>query len=447
MAFVAVCAALIAFAQDSAWAAEAGEPVADDLEAALAEMREIEAAIEALLLEQAAREERIAETGESLEATRERLEAEAGLRVESERAIEALGESVRRDVRDLQLRMQIERERLERARRGAHVAAALRLHAAQTDELRAALPAEEKPDKKRKTSRPRSGSAERKKTTTEVNPGQLHELTLALLERQHRVRAQAAVDEMLRLEARRTGREEDRSRLAAAERRYAVGSGIRIDELRRRHREVAERLERLRGHSSGAHGRAAELADRRTQLDSLIRGLEASRSGAAFASAGSERLSVLPQEISGGAGEAGAPADAVIEPEFTAPAPGQPMAFTEGYRWVFWRARSSRVRALAQGTVLFSGKFAGYRHVLILDHGGGWASVYGNMNECFVGDGESVGAGEAVGQYQAQSAGQAEPLWVEVRRDAEAVSIDSLPPLMASGEPWMDRLFGAAKQN
>ncbi len=59
--------------------------------------------------------------------------------------------------------------------------------------------------------------------------------------------------------------------------------------------------------------------------------------------------------------------------------------------------RGSEVHAVARGQVVFAGFLRGYGMLLIVDHGGGWLSMYGNNESLLRGKGDPVAAGEAIG--------------------------------------------------
>lgn len=54
------------------------------------------------------------------------------------------------------------------------------------------------------------------------------------------------------------------------------------------------------------------------------------------------------------------------------------------------------VRAAAAGTVIFSDRLRGYGKVVIIDHGGGWATVYAHNASNRAREGRTVGRGEII---------------------------------------------------
>lgn len=81
------------------------------------------------------------------------------------------------------------------------------------------------------------------------------------------------------------------------------------------------------------------------------------------------------------------------------PAPGEVHSYGNG---VLIRAPGgSEVHAVAKGRVVYANFLRGYGMLVILDHGGGWMSMYGNNEALLHRVGETVEAGEAVGTAMA----------------------------------------------
>ena len=55
------------------------------------------------------------------------------------------------------------------------------------------------------------------------------------------------------------------------------------------------------------------------------------------------------------------------------------------------------IYAAAAGTVIFAGRQSGYGNVIIIDHGGGFSTLYGHQSRLSVGDGASVSRGTRIG--------------------------------------------------
>lgn len=87
-----------------------------------------------------------------------------------------------------------------------------------------------------------------------------------------------------------------------------------------------------------------------------------------------------------------------------------------GWKGLFIRAPGgAEVKAIAPGRVVFADWLRGFGNLLIVDHGGGYLSVYGNNESLFKGAGQAVGAGETIAAV-GDSGGNAETgLYFELR--------------------------------
>jgi septal ring factor EnvC (AmiA/AmiB activator) len=81
-------------------------------------------------------------------------------------------------------------------------------------------------------------------------------------------------------------------------------------------------------------------------------------------------------------------------------------------------ARGTPVRAVYRGRVVYADWLAGLGLLLIIDHGGGYLSLYGHNEQLFRTVGEQVAPGDTVGSV-GDSGGRAQPeLYFEIRRAA-----------------------------
>ncbi|MDE2491634.1 MAG: M23 family metallopeptidase [Elusimicrobia bacterium] len=83
-------------------------------------------------------------------------------------------------------------------------------------------------------------------------------------------------------------------------------------------------------------------------------------------------------------------------------------------------APSAPVDAIASGRVIFAGPFRSYGNVLIVDHGGGFFSVYGSLGELDAAKGDRVGPGEAIARAGTGSSGGGR-VYLEIRRGTKAL--------------------------
>ena len=87
------------------------------------------------------------------------------------------------------------------------------------------------------------------------------------------------------------------------------------------------------------------------------------------------------------------------------------------------------VRAAAEGQVIFAGEEPQqYGKMVILDHGGGWFSVYAFLSRITVREGDKARAGERVGLVGRTGPARGDELHFEVRRDNRPVDPAPLLP-------------------
>jgi septal ring factor EnvC (AmiA/AmiB activator) len=102
---------------------------------------------------------------------------------------------------------------------------------------------------------------------------------------------------------------------------------------------------------------------------------------------------------------------------------GQPRA-GGSLRWqgmLIGTARGARVRAPYAGRVVYGDWLPGMGLMLVLDHGGGYMSLYGHNEELFRKVGDAVVAGDVIGSV-GDSGGHSQPaLYFEVRRGTQPV--------------------------
>ncbi|MGD9020450.1 MAG: peptidoglycan DD-metalloendopeptidase family protein, partial [Lysobacterales bacterium] len=100
---------------------------------------------------------------------------------------------------------------------------------------------------------------------------------------------------------------------------------------------------------------------------------------------------------------------------------GQPR--TAGLRWQGWliKARTgSEVKAIAYGRVAFADWLRGYGLLLILDHGDGFMTLYGNNESLLFEVGDWVEPGTVVATVGANALG-GDGLYFEIRRNGKAL--------------------------
>jgi murein hydrolase activator len=80
----------------------------------------------------------------------------------------------------------------------------------------------------------------------------------------------------------------------------------------------------------------------------------------------------------------------------------------------------SEIHAVARGRVIYAGFLRGYGMLLIVNHGNGWMSMYGNNETLLHGVGDQVDAGEAIGTASAPT-GLNTGVYFELRKGGQPV--------------------------
>ncbi|MDJ0848077.1 MAG: peptidoglycan DD-metalloendopeptidase family protein [Myxococcota bacterium] len=86
---------------------------------------------------------------------------------------------------------------------------------------------------------------------------------------------------------------------------------------------------------------------------------------------------------------------------------------------VFGAPAGMPVRAVASGQVRFAGWFRGYGRLAILDHGGGYFTVSGHLDELGVAVGDAVARGEPIGTVGETGSLAGPRLYFEIRKGGE----------------------------
>ena len=104
--------------------------------------------------------------------------------------------------------------------------------------------------------------------------------------------------------------------------------------------------------------------------------------------------------------------------KFGAPRAGQGTT----WRGVFIRAPSGvEVRAVCDGAVIYSDWLRGYGNLLIVDHGGGYLSIYGNNDALYKETGDAVRTGEAIASVGTSGSEPESGLYFEIRHQGQAI--------------------------
>jgi murein DD-endopeptidase MepM/ murein hydrolase activator NlpD len=403
------------------WAAD---DATGDLNSALEEMNAIEARIEGLLRETATKQNEIKTLDADARIARELLISGDRTREKGRREIQEIQSSNERDVRALEEAALSGKRQLEQSKSEIRISAPILVHAART---------------------------------RGVEPGSLG---LALIHLRQKQQANLAVEQVLKVEELKAARLTRREKIEEFSQKYAAFAGMKLEDLRKRHRDLSRQMERLTAAAASNESAVGQLSERRQALNEFIARLSAGepvpKEIAAVAAAPSpvgakaapslinegERPEIENEEQSELAlgtrvGNGAATVRLDLEGD-----DGGAVVPTNGDPNRHWRASATIVHAIAPGTVLFGGTFAGYRHLLVIDHGGGWVSVYGNLTRCDLIEGHKVETGQLLGEYHPETMTKPEPFWLEVRHNAKPVPVETMP---AAGQGWEDRVYGGSK--
>jgi murein hydrolase activator len=191
-------------------------------------------------------------------------------------------------------------------------------------------------------------------------------------------------------------------------------------------------LEAAQAEELAALGRARE--ERRTLLAELEAGIQDDEAAIAKLRGEEQRLADLVKQLA--EATAGFPVD-VDEPfarlkgrlawpvqgriagDFGTPRDGGPVKWSGV---LLEASQGAPVRAVARGRVAFADWLAGLGLLIIVDHGGGYMSLYGHNEALLEEPGNWVEAGEAIAQV-GDSGGQSRPgLYFEIRQNGEPVN-------------------------
>jgi septal ring factor EnvC (AmiA/AmiB activator) len=97
------------------------------------------------------------------------------------------------------------------------------------------------------------------------------------------------------------------------------------------------------------------------------------------------------------------------------------MAGGPSWKGVFMRAAAGEeVRAVAAGRVVFSEWMRGLGNLLVLDHGQGYLTIYGNNESVYKTVGDEVRAGDVVAAVGASGGTEESGLYFEIRHEGRA---------------------------
>jgi murein hydrolase activator len=390
---------------------------------ALDEMASLESRIEEAQKRHWEEQQQILKTNRSLQSISNRLEEKTRLREEGRRFFDSYGEQAEKTFEAVQAQITADRQKLHDTEDDLALVCAVLLAESASD----ASP-----------------------------PDSI--LGLALAQAECRDKALVSTQRVMRLEAELSEMSRNRDDARETAGYHSVFAQYGLEQLNARHEALARQVSRLEAQADRRFKTMKDLGEERDKLKNLLarlaeRETEPSAeavdphptqpSKLAEATPTTQGIFQPPMNATGGGEGPKGASDVAEVPYENGAGPlatqltettGGDQTSSEGRRFLFWRVKPVGTRALASGRGVFSGPFAGYRHLLIIDHGGGWRTLYGNMTECSLLDGELVRVGQPLGRYQASQGSRADPLWFEVRQGTTAVEPKSWPALPSNWE-------------
>lgn len=196
-----------------------------------------------------------------------------------------------------------------------------------------------------------------------------------------------------------------------ADRQRRLGEMRRVVEDRRRAVAAAlaqkeKVLVSLRSQESGSEQRLTELEEKARRLERLITLLSQQAAGG-----------VVTQDIRSFRGALPWPVDGKVIEHFGRQRDPKFNTLTTNNGLKITAAPGNPVRAVFQGTVLFSQWFKGYGNLIILDHGNRVFSLYGNLKSSGVAVGDSIAAGQTIAGVGESEDTPPGFLYFEIRQD------------------------------
>ena len=99
-------------------------------------------------------------------------------------------------------------------------------------------------------------------------------------------------------------------------------------------------------------------------------------------------------------------------------------------------ASGTPIRAARSGTVVFSGRLAGYGNTIILEHAGGYRTLYGHASRNLVKEGEAISAEQVIGEVGSSGRSTGTHLHFELQKGGER--LDPREILLATARPSYD---------
>ena len=189
-----------------------------------------------------------------------------------------------------------------------------------------------------------------------------------------------------------------------------AGERVRTRELETLRRERTQLLSGIQRDAVTQQGTLAEMIETRDALQRLVRALSEGKSVSSDMRVGFDKFrGLLPWPVPG---KILVPFGAQKNARFETlvPHPGVDLAVTEG----------EPIRAVHEGVIAFSDWFKGYGNLLVVEHGGGFMSVYAHASQRLVSAGDRVAAGQVIARAGDTGSLDGAKLYFEIIKDGKA---------------------------
>jgi murein hydrolase activator len=196
-----------------------------------------------------------------------------------------------------------------------------------------------------------------------------------------------------------------------ADRRKRLDDMRRVVEQRRQavaaaHEQKQRMLASLQSEQSGTERRVAELEEKARRLERLVDTLARQRAGMP-----------VTADVRALQGALGWPVEGKILEGFGRQRDPKFSTVTVSNGLKIGAAPGAPVRAVFQGTVLFSQWFKGYGNLIIVDHGNRVFSLYGNLKAPAVAIGDRIATGQTIAQVGESDDAAGGYLYFEIRQN------------------------------
>ena len=189
-----------------------------------------------------------------------------------------------------------------------------------------------------------------------------------------------------------------------------AGEKARTRELENLRRERTHLLSGIQKDAATQQGTLSEMIETRDALERLVRALSEGKSVSPDMRVGFDKFrGLLPWPVPG---KILVPFGAQKNSRFETlvPHPGIDLAVTEG----------EPIRAVHEGVIAFSDWFKGYGNLLVVEHGGGFMSVYAHASQLLVSQGDRVAAGQTIARAGDTGSLDGAKLYFEIIKDGKA---------------------------